>query len=455
MALRIRCACAAQGPARRRPASTKEILVLNIRFVRPRLTRLCAAVALTLGVGPTLGAGFQLNETSASGLGTAYAGGAAVAEDSSTLWSNVAGISRIRERQVVGAIHLIKPSIKFSNENSTAPTLPAVQPLGSEGGDAGGMNVVPNLYFAAPLGPQWSAGLGLNSPFGLVTEYSADWMGRFQAIKSGIKTINVNPAVAWKPTPRVGLGFGANYQRIEAEFTNTVPPAGIGGLSSTSSVEGSDSAWGWNLGVLWEVDDNVRVGAHYRSSIDYHITGTVRFSNPALAAANGDVTSDVKLPAILNLSYFAKLNDRWDLLFDAQWTQWSTIQSLTFTRTNGAVLQSTPENFTDTWKAALGAHYRYNSAWTLRGGIAYDQSPVSDAYRTPRLPDSDRTWLAAGGQYRIDSNLTLDFGAAYVMAKKATIDISGSPPNSAVYGRLNGHYDANTVIASGQVNYSF
>jgi len=428
---------------------------MTIRFVRTPLTRMSTAVALTLGAGSALGAGFQLNETSASGLGTAFAGGAAVAEDASTLWSNVAGISRIRENQVVGAIHLIRPSIKFTNENSTAATLPSVQPLGSEDGDAGGLNVVPNLYFSAPLGPQWSVGLGLNSPFGLVTEYSSDWMGRFQAIKSSIQTINVNPAVAWKPTPRVAVGFGANYQRIEAEFTNTVPPAAIGGLSSTSAVEGDDDAWGWNLGVLWELDDNVRVGAHYRSSIDYHITGTVKFSNAALAAANGDITSDVKLPAILNLSYFAKLDDRWDLLFDAQWTQWSTIESLTFTRTSGAVLQSTPENFKDTWKVALGAHYRYNSAWTLRGGIAYDQSPVSDAYRTPRLPDSDRTWLAFGGQYRIDSNLTLDFGAAYVMAKKATIDISGSPPNSAVYGRLNGHYDANTVIASGQFNYSF
>ena len=428
---------------------------MTIRFVRTPLTRMSTAVALTLGAGSALGAGFQLNETSASGLGTAFAGGAAVAEDASTLWSNVAGISRIRENQVVGAIHLIRPSIKFTNENSTAATLPSAQPLGSENGDAGGLNVVPNLYLAAPLGPQWSVGLGLNSPFGLVTEYSDDWMGRFQAIKSSIKTINVNPAVAWKPTPRVGVGFGANYQRIDAEFTNTVPPAGSGGLNSTAAIEGSDDAWGWNLGVLWEVDNNVRVGAHYRSSIDYHITGTVRFSNAALAAANGDVTSDVKLPAILNLSYFAKLDDRWDLLFDAQWTQWSTIENLTFVRTSGVVLGSTPENFKDTWKVALGAHYRYNSAWTLRGGIAYDQSPVSDAYRTPRLPDSDRTWFAFGGQYRIDSNLTFDFGAAYVMAKKATIDITVSPGGSAVYGRLNGHYDANTVIASGQFNYSF
>ena len=426
---------------------------MTTRFIPMPVTGLLTTVALTLGAGSALAAGFQINESSASGLGTAFAVGAAVAEDATTMWSNVAGMSRIRERQLVGAIHLIKPSIKFRNDNSVAAT---GQPLGGDGGDAGGVNVVPNLYFVAPLGPEWSVGLGLNSPFGLVTEYSDDWTGRFQAIKSSIKTINVNPGVAWKPMPRVGVGIGLNYQRIDAEFSNKVPPAAISGLDATAVVEGTDNAWGWNAGVLWELDDKTRAGAHYRSSIDYHITGTVQFSNPAVAATqNTGISSDVKLPAILNLSYFATLNDRWDVLADAQWTQWSTIQTLRFVRANGTTLQSTPENFKDTWKFALGVHYRYNSAWTLRSGVAFDQSPVPTADRTPRLPDADRTWLALGAQYRISSNLTFDAGAAYVLVKKGAIDNVGSAPGQVVNGRLAGHYNSNTLIASGQVVYSF
>jgi long-chain fatty acid transport protein len=428
------------------------MIAMTTRFVPMPVTGLLTTVALTLGAGSAFAAGFQINESSASGLGTAFAGGAAVAEDATTMWSNVAGMSRIRERQVVGAI-LIKPSIKFRNENSLAAT---GQPLGGEGGDAGGVNVVPNLYVVAPLGPEWSVGLGLNSPFGLVTEYSDDWVGRFQAIKSSIKTINVNPGVAWRPMPRVGVGIGLNYQRIDAEFSNKVPPAAISGLDATAVVEGTDNAWGWNAGVLWELDDKTRAGAHYRSSIDYHIVGTVKFSHPAVAATqNSGISSDVKLPAILNLSYFATLNDRWDVLADAQWTQWSTIQTLRFVRDNGTTLQSTPENFKDTWKVAIGAHYRYNSAWTLRGGVAFDQSPVPNADRTPRLPDADRTWLALGAQYRISTNLTVDAGAAYVLVKKAAIDNVGSAPGSVVNGRLAGHYNSNTLIASGQVVYSF
>lgn len=247
------------------------------------------------------------------------------------------------------------------------------------------------------------------------------------------------------------------------------------GLESGARVEGSDHAWGWNAGVLWELDDKTRVDAHYRSSIDYRIAGDVKFTHPtpvvpaplaatlaALAAGvnaaalfDSGITSDVKLPAILNLSYFTTLNDRWDILADAQWTQWSTIQTLSFVRGNGAPLQSTPENFKNTWKLAIGANYRYSSDWAFRGGLAFDQSPVPILERTARLPDADRTWLALGLKYRVNSKLTLDAGAAYLAIKNALIDNRGNPASAAANGRLAGHYESNTLIASSQLSYSF
>ena len=438
--------------------------------------------ALTLCTAPVFAGGFQLNETSAAGLGTAFAGGAAAAEDASTLWSNVAGISRIRTRQGVGAIHLVTPSIKFGNSASQPAT---GQALGGGGGDAGGLNVIPNLYFAMPINREWAFGLGLNSPFGLVTEYDDGWVGRFQAIKSSIKTLNVNPGVSWNATPNIAFGLGLNAQRVLAEFTNQINYSGAllnaaalngiapgsatfnaiaqatPGLESSARIKGSDNALGWNAGLLWDIDSNSRAGVHYRSSINYHITGSATFVNPvpvvpaplaatvgALAAGvNGaalfdtDISADVKLPAIVNLSYFRTLNSRWDLLLDMQWTQWSTIQTLTFVRGNGTVLQSTPENFKDSWKLAVGAHYRYSNDWLIRGGLAFDQSPVKTADRTPRLPDADRTWLAAGARYKANPNLTLDVGAAYLWVKKASISKNGDPPSAAANGLLNGGYN--------------
>jgi long-chain fatty acid transport protein len=435
----------------------KEVFAMTKLFTPTAIAHAAAGLTLLLGVVPAFAAGFQLNENSGSGLGNAFAGGAAAAEDATTVWSNPAGMSRIRTPQGVGALHLVRPSIKFHDEASSSAL---GQSLGGDGGDAGGMNYVPNLYFVMPINEAWSAGVGVNGPWGLVTDYDAGWIGRFQADKSSIKTINVNPAVSWKPASNVALGLGLNLQRIDAEFTNQVNLTALlaqgGGplvpnLESSASVKGSDNAWGWNAGVLWDIDPNSRVGVHYRSAIKYRITGDATFSNPALA--NTAITADVKMPPIVNLSYFRALNSQWDIMADAQWTGWSTIQSLTFVRANGSVLQSTPENFKDAWKFAVGVNYRYNDSWKFRGGLAYDKSPVQTAYRTPRLPDGDHTWLTGGVQYKMNPQLALDFGAAYLWVKTPTIDSNAG--STAAFGRVNGNYSSSVVILSGQVTYSF
>lgn len=450
------------------------------------------AVILPAGV---CAAGFALQENSASGLGNAYAGGAAVAEDASTLWSNAAGMARLGSAQVAGALNLIRPSLKFRNANSEPA---ALQQLGNEGGDAGSLNVVPNLYFTMPIDKQWSVGVGINAPFGLVSEYDNGWIGRFQGLKSEIKTINVNPAVSWKPTDNLAIGLGANYQHIDATFTSNVNYSGVlfsaagctgpnpnpqicggivqaaAGLQSNAKVTGSDYGWGWNLGVLVDLTPEHRIGMQYRSAINYTVTGDASFDNPAVPAPlaplatavnngllyNSGITSRIKLPEIVNVSYFGKLNAQWDLMADLQYTGWGSIQQLTFTRSNGDPLQTTNEKFDDAWRFAVGANYRYNEQWMFRGGLAYDQSPVQDGYRTVRLPDADRTWLTLGAQYRFSPTLWLDFGGAYIWIRSASINDIGStnlgvPPSVEQNGRVNGSYDNYTVILSAQLTYAF
>jgi len=466
-------------------------------------TRNCVATALALLVpGMALAAGFALQENSGSGLGNAFAGGAAAAEDASTLWSNAAGMARLGGSQMAGALNLIQPSLKFRNANSLAA---AQQPLGSDGGNAGSLNVVPNLYFTMPIDKQWSVGLGVNAPFGLVSEYDNGWIGRFQGLKSEIKTINVNPAVAWKPIENVAIGLGANYQHIDATFTSNVnysaallsaaAQSGItpgsplfnviaqstAGLASSASVTGSDYTWGWNLGVLVDIDAAQRIGAQYRSAMKYTVTGNVAFVNPTLPALapplgtilgqlsgginsqllyDSAISSQIKLPEIINVSYFGRLNEQWDLMADVQYTGWGSIQQLSFTRSDGSPLQTTNENFTNAWRFAVGANYRPDSQWLLRGGLAYDQSPVQDTYRTVRLPDADRTWLALGTQYKFNPSLWLDFGAAYIWVRSATINDIGStnlgiPPSAAQNGLVNGSYSNSTVVISAQLTYAF
>jgi long-chain fatty acid transport protein len=334
---------------------------------------------------------------------------------------------------------------------------------------------------AWPINPQWAAGVGVNAPWGLVTDYDDGWAGRFQGDKSDIQTINLNPTVSWKPAAGIALGFGLNAQRMKATFTNDVNysgallaaagAAGVApGLATQAVIKGDDDAFGWNAGVLWNLTPQHRMGVSYRSAMRFKVSGHARFTNPtvsvagplgptvaalsagvnAQALADTAVTADVKLPPIANLSYFGNMG-AWDLMADLQWTGWSTIQSLTFVRANGSVLQSTPENFRDSYKLAVGFNHRPATTWLWRAGLAYDQSPVRDAYRTVRLPDNDRVWLTAGAQFQPMPAWRVDVGAAYIWVRKSSIDADGG----SAAGRLRGHYDGSTAILSAQATWSF
>jgi len=465
-------------------------------FERTRIALAIGALTLALGSSGTFAAAFALQEQSGSGLGNAYAGGAAIAEDASTIWSNPAGMSRLGSTQFVNALHLITPRIKFRNEGS----LPATgQPLGHDGGDAGSLNVVPNLYVATPIGDRFALGLGVGAPFGLVTEYGDGWIGRFQALKSEIKTINVNSSMSWKVSDSVAIGVGVNFQRIDAELTRSVnysaalaqaaqQAAGGGlipatlvptiagatpGLESHVKLDGEDDAFGWNVGILVNLSPNTRLGASYRSSIEYDVSGNVSFGRPALPSlpaalapvvaqlaagvnaqlADGGINADIELPDIANVSVFHKLNDRWDIMGDVQWTRWSTIKELRFVRANGTVLDVTPQNFDDAFRVAVGVNYHHDDRWMVRGGVAYDETPVNSTDRTPRLPDESRVWLSVGAQYKFSPHLKLDAGFTYIKSDKA--DIQQNAGSTAANGLIRGHYDADVTILSGQITYSF
>ncbi len=471
------------------------------RACRFRRTGLAAAVGsaalLAAGhAGLAYGSAFALQEQSGSGLGNAFAGGAAAAEDAATIFTNPAGMSRLTNLQAVAAGSVICLQAKFSDNGSLPASL---QTLGGNGGDAGSCSVVPALYLASPINKQWSVGIGVNVPFGLKTEYDSDWIGRFQAVKSKIETINVNPAVSFKASDMVTIGGGANYQHLKAELTSRVNYAGAIGLAaqqaaaagqipvaaitpiltaysgaqSDAKITGNDGAWGWNIGVLVNIDPQTRFGASYRSTIKYDVSGSAEFSNPPVPAlpaslvpvagalanavngvlANGDVKLSLKLPDTANVSIFRQINSKWDVMADLQYTGWSTVQNLTILRSTGALLSTTPENFRDTWRASIGANYHYSDQWMFRGGLAFDQSPVRDAQRTPRLPDNDRTWISFGAQYKFSPQLLLDAGYTYIFVKDPSMNQNaGSTPT---YGLISGTYKNNVNIVAAQVTYTF
>lgn len=402
-----------------------------------RSVAICILAALMAASGTAAASGFALIEQSASGLGNAYAGGAASAEDASTVFFNPAGMSRLPGKQVVIAVNAIQPSVKFSGTGTAAAT-----PAGNLGGDAGSLAFVPNGYFTVELNPRTHIGVGVNAPFGLQTKYDAGWVGRFLAINSKIETINVNPSISYQVNDALSLGVGINFQHIHGELTSFAGGAG------TASVTGNDSAWGYNLGALYEINPQTRIGVSYRSSISYNLSGGVTFS--AVPALNGPVSLAIKTPDLFSLSFFHKLDDKWDVMADASLTGWSVFQQLTVMRLTALPpIPSVKENWKDTWRVSVGANHHYNEQWTARVGVAFDQTPTSDAFRTPRIPDGDRTWLALGGQYKPTKQGAVDFGYAHLFVN--SVSVNQAQPG----GNLVGTYNNSVDIVSVQYTHNF
>ncbi|MBI5861261.1 MAG: outer membrane protein transport protein [Rhodocyclales bacterium] len=457
--------------------------------------RLIPVLLMAAFAGSAGAAGLQLLEQNASGLGNAYAGSAAVAADASTIYFNPAGLTYLPGMQVVAAVNAIDVDSRFSNRNSTNPALITGQ--GGNGGQVGGLAFVPSLYFSMPLNPQWSVGLGINAPFGLKTEYDSNWVGRFHGVTSDVKTLNINPTLAFKVNDRVSLGAGVSWQRLKARLTSAANAGGVvcsniaflsapGGAAACgggalnnyeSSVElkGDDTGWGYNLGAMFQVSDATRLGLSYRSAIKYTVTGRAAFQNPTVTTAgglnvpanaviagglyNGGIKLDVKLPDTWIFSGEHKLNDRWELLGDLSWTGWAKIPKLDAVRTDGALtgttLSHTQENWRNTWRVALGANYQYSDALKLRMGTAYDQSPVDkDNYRTPRLPDNNRWWLSFGAQYKLSKTGVIDVGYSHLFVRDSTILNNGQGADTASKGLLDGTYSNAVDILAVQYTHN-
>lgn len=400
-------------------------------------------------------AGFALSEQNASGLGNAYAGAAAAAEDASTIFFNPAGMTYLEGSQIVGALHLIRTTGDFDNRNSQPA---GVQPLGNEGGDFGSLAAIPNFYYKQDINDQLKVGIGIGTPFGLKTEYDKNWLGRFQALKSELKTVNLNPSLAWRLSEQWSFGFGISAMWAQAELTSAV---NLGATASTINNKGKDWGFGYNLGAIYQITPDTRLGLAYRSKVKQHLKGDARSPFTALngvpgSTLNTDITADLTLPETLSLSSFSRLDDHWDLLADITWTRWSQFQTLSILRDNGSntLIGSTQEHWNNTLRYSVGLNYRYSDSIKLRTGVAYDQEAIDNDRRTSRIPGNDRLWLSFGASWQYSPQTRLDAGYAHLFIKEASIYDDQRTPGPSK-GLIDGKYDGSADILSLQFTHQF
>tara|TARA_R110001583_G_scaffold41891_1_gene133156 strand:+ start:53842 stop:55200 length:1359 start_codon:yes stop_codon:yes gene_type:complete len=403
-------------------------------------------------------AGFAIIEQSVTGLGRAFAGSAAVAEDASTIFFNPAGLTYLSHSEFASGLNFIKPESDFNNDGSTLPSALGGSAITGSGDDGGKLAIVPNMYYAHRLNDRMVAGVGINAPFGLVTEYEDDWVGRYHAIKSDLKTVNINPSFAFQTTEKLSLGFGLNLQYIDLTLTQAVDfgavcaskaanGSPISPLAATcaapqsydgkANVSADDWSWGYNLGLIFQATDATRIALAYRSKISHHLHGKGTFAIPDNSAvqivandegfANGDLDGKVTLPESASFAIHHQINAKWAVMGDASWTRWSRFQALTINSTDSTRLNSSKdEKWDNNMRYGLGLTYIHNETWTFRSGVAYDQTPVSDLYRTPRIPDEDRIWFSVGTSYKYSENMTLDAGYTHLFVSEPSMNDTDS-----------------------------
>lgn len=431
----------------------------------------------------TLASGYNFGSQSVSAQGTAHANGAEAA-DPTTIYYNPAGMSRLDGDQIAIGATAVLPHSTYSDTGSTT-----VRGTATHGGGSSGFVpdyvVAPNLYMSHQVDNRIHVGLGIFVPYGAELDYGNTWAGRYALEKIRLTAINFNPSMSIKLDEHQSIGVGVSAQYMKATLQKAVDVkdalylAGLTGLSNLVTGDGTAifnaDGWGYgfNLGYLYQLDAHTRFGLSYRSQIRHKLTGNAEWqynnvgnSTAARVAAtqhsNSDASTNVVTPQSASANFYHELNDRFALMGNLTWTGHSSLDAINIrldgTSRGDMVIK---QQWKDSWLLAFGANYKYTDRLMLRGGVAYDQSPVpDDTMRHPGLPDSERYWISLGANYKLDKRSSVDVAYSYVIFKDSNINYtdSCSPQLASCTGNgetTRGQYHTYLQLFGLQYNYRF
>ena len=476
---------------------------MNTKSRSFRVTTLALAVLGTLAASQASASGFQLRENSAKALGRAGAG-SVVAKDAAVVSNNPAAMSQFKTLTMQSDLTVIDLNAKFTGSSCTPVSATVCVPSGGgNGGDPGSPTLVPAMAVVVPLSgslERLTLGASISAPFGLATKYDSKWVGRYNAIDSDIKVPALTLSAAFQVTPTFSLGVGFIYQRADVTLSNAVDfgrllaaasvPGGTPGNPVTDgsvSISGADNGTGWVAGMQFTPNEQFSVGYSHRSEISHNIKGAADFTVPAaflgaqpgfqavaaayaqlpandprraaipqlLVLGNGfsDTGGNAKLttPTIDTVSVQFNVSDALRFYGDVQRTGWTSLQSVVIDFANPYQPDSAePFNWKNTMFYSVGAEFDINEAFTIRGGIAKDESPTNNVDRTPRLPDNDRMLYSVGFSWHASEHISID--AAY---QKITIDKPSVNILSSSGSRLTGTFDGSANLYSIGASYKF
>ncbi len=481
--------------------------------------QIISLVVSSLCVAPAFSSGYHFGTQSVTSQSTANASSAEAA-DASTIFYNAAGISKLEGTNISVNANIVAADVQYDDaqaEYFAVTPEPAPVSGKTSGKISKDVAVAPHMYASHQVNDKVTVGLGVYLPFASGTEYQDDSVLRYNVNKTKLTSIDINPTVAFKINENHSVAVGLTAQHSKAElrqYANFAPlvsaamskkmgkpvPVPNGAKDGYADVEGDDWGIGYTLGYLWDVNDNVRVGASYRSKVEHNLKGKAKWksNDPVVNAVvpkfgyvpEEDVSVKITTPESVSVHGMAKLDDKWTAFGDVTWTRHSRFNKADINyKTPKAAANATGQpqpnclpntgcklvasnkttlkpNWKDTVKVGIGAAYQYSDNLQLRGGVAYDQSPVRSAdERLTTLPDNDRMWFSLGAKYDINDNSSVNVGYTYINIKDSKVNANGycggakagPKAKNCVSSRTKGsaNYKSNAHILGVQYNYNF
>jgi long-chain fatty acid transport protein len=415
-----------------------------------------AVAAVTVGSVAAQAGAFGIREQSAVGQGASFAGEGTTGMGLSAMFWNPAAVT-----QATGMAGEQHGTLITSHavETATTGTSPGLIPLPgyADAGNVGRTGGISAGYNAMRLSPQWFVGLSITTPYGLATGTNPNWAGQQLGTRAQISSLDVNPILGYKVNDWLSIGGGPRLLWLQGKLDSTILPPGATALLGTTGptfLKADDYGFGFSAGATITPGPNTEIALGYRSQVSLDLGGHLLFpqlppialgliaaQSPAKAAFLGAVggsqvnigNGKTTLPDEASFGIRQRVNDTFSLLGTVEWTHWSTVQNIAFTYTSGPALGTPATNITfnykDGWFFSVGGEYIWDPKTTLRAGIGYEISPVTDAVRDTTLPDNNRWWFSAGISNKITDKFTIDFGYTFIYVGNTSITVNANHPD--------------------------
>nr|ADJ38757.1 outer membrane protein P1 [Glaesserella parasuis] len=390
-----------------------------------KFTKTALASIFTFSAAGASAAAFQLAEVSTSGLGMAYAGNAAVADNASVVATNPALMTKFKQVEIsAGGVYVdadvdVEGSFKGSfNRTVNGRAIPSSATGNANAKDIIPSAIVPNLYVVAPISERFAVGGGVNVNYGLKSEFEKTYSAGVLAGKTKLSAVNYNFSSAYDLG--YGFSFGAGLNAVHAKATLERHFGALNPMAPTataSRLKGDKWGFRWNVGLTYDINENNRLGVAYHSPVDLRFKGKYVGTQSANVEIPGRL--NLELPAYWEISGYHKLTEKLAVQYSYKKTHWNSFRELRATDNNGKVLLQKDKKFNNNSRIALGVSYDVIEALTLRAGIAYDES-ASVAHPSISIPDTYRTWYTLGATYRFTPNLSVDLSYAHLRGSKNT-----------------------------------